>query len=135
MEGKYDELYLFIMQGLILNEVMRFNTEKVGKKLPQFEVRLEMPKVPRAFMNRAEIKRILCHTAAEFGFEEQQALYFYCLLDVPINEISEKVGLSQNHVASVLGLYTERLTNQLNLFKRTMPYDPKDVLPVSEILL
>jgi len=98
-------------------------------------MRIEMPKVPRVFINHARIKLILCHTAEEFGHEEQQALYFYCYLGASISEISEKVGLSQNHVASVLGLYSERLTSQLNLFKRAMSYDASDVLSVSEILI
>jgi len=98
-------------------------------------MRLEMPKVPRVFITHERIKFLLCHTAEEFGHEEQLALYFFCYLNASISEISEKTGLSQNHVASVLGLYSERLTNQLNLFKRAMPYDADDVLPVSEILV
>ena len=114
-----------------MEEAMQLDS---GRHPPKFPMKPEMPKVPRAFMNHAEIKLILSHTSAEFGFEEQQALYFYCFLNAPINEISQKVGLSQNHVASVLGLYSERLTNQLDLFKKAVPYDANDLLPVSEVL-
>ena len=116
----------------MLDEVVQFNKER---QPPQFPMRLEMPEVPRAFINHDKIKTILCHTAEEFGHEEQLALYFYCYLNASISEISEKVGLSQNHIASVIGLYSERLTSQLNLFKKAMPYDADDTLPVSEILI
>ena len=115
-----------------MDGAMQFNN---GRQPPQFPMRLEMPKVPRVFIKHERIKFLLCHTAEEFGFEEQQALYFFCYLNAPLSVISEKTGLSQNHVASVLGLYSERLTNQLNLFKRTMSYDANDVLPVNEILI
>ena len=106
-----------------------------AKHTPQFPMRLEMPKVPRAFLGQAKVKLVLCHTAEDFGFEEQLALYFYCSLDAPIKEIAEKVGLSQNHIASVLGLYSERLTSKINLFKKALPYDADDMMPVSEMLL
>ena len=101
---------------------------------PQCLSKQEMPKVPRAFVNHANIKLVLLHTAEDFGFEEQQAIYFYSLLDAPISEIADKTGLSQNHVTCVLKLYSERLASKLDLFKRAVPYDANDLLPVSEIL-
>ena len=101
---------------------------------PQFPMQLEMPKVPRAFLNRTKVRLMLCDIAEEFGFEEQQALYYYCFLDVSIEEIAKRVGLSQKHVASVLGIYSERLTNKLDVFKKALPYDTNDLVSVSEIL-
>ena len=101
----------------------------------QHSMRVEMPDIPSAFIKRDKIKLVLCHTTEEFGYEEQQALYLYCFLKTPISEIAEKVDLSQNHIKSVLALYSERLTSKLNLFKKALPYDADDVLPVSEILL
>jgi len=98
-------------------------------------MRIEMPEVPRVFIDRGKVKLALCHIAKDFRHEEQQALYFYCFLNKPISEIAEKVGLSQAHVVSVLMLYSERLTDKLDLFKKALPYDANDVLPVSEILL
>ena len=108
---------------------------KNEKHPSSFSIEIDMPKVPHAFMKHGKIKLMLCHIAAEFGFEEQQALYFYCFLDAPLGEISEKVGLSQTHIASVLSLYSERLTTQLNFLKKAVPYDADDLLPVSEILV
>ena len=106
-----------------------------GRQPPQPLMHPEMPKVPRAFIKRVKIKLILCHIAEDFGHEEQQALYLYCFLNAPIDEIAEKVGLSQSHVASVLGLYSERLKSKLDFFKRAMLYDANDLLPVNEVLL
>jgi len=118
--------------GPLLDGAMQVKEEG---QLPQSLMQPEMPKVPRAFIKRGKIKLILCHIAEDFGHEEQQALYFYCFLDVPIDEIAEKVGLSQNHIASVLVLYSERLTIKLDFFKRAIFYDANDLLPVSEIFL
>jgi hypothetical protein len=118
--------------GPLLDGTMQANGRR---RLSLSLMQMEMPKVPRAFIKRGKVKLILCHIAEDFGHEEQQALYFYCFLDVPIDEIAEKVGLSQSHVASVLVLYSERLTDKLNLFKRAILYDANDLLPVSEILL
>ena len=107
---------------------------KNKKQPPQLPMQIKMPQVPRAFINNDKIKLVLCHIANDFEFEERQALYFYCFLGAPINEIAEKVGLSQKHVVNVLGLYAERLTNKLDLFQKSLPYDANDSLPVSEIL-
>ena len=115
-----------------MDEAMQTNC---GRQLPQFSMCIEMPGIPKAFIKRVKIKLVLCHTAEEFGYEEQQALYLYCFLKTPIEEIAEKVGLSQNHVKSVLVLYSERLANKLNLFKKAIPYDAGDLLPVSEIIV
>ncbi|MCL2391957.1 MAG: hypothetical protein FWC66_05025 [Oscillospiraceae bacterium] len=121
------------MKGrFLLDGAMQMNS---GRQSPEFSMRIEMPEVPKAFITRDKVKLVLCHTAEDFGYEEQQALYFYCFLNKPISEIAEKIGLSQSHVVSVLRLYSERLTNKLNLFKKALPYDADDVLPVSEILL
>ena len=106
-----------------------------GRQLPQFSMRIEMPGIPRDFIKRGKIKLVLCHTAEEFGYEEQQALYLYYFLKTPVDKVAEKVGLSQNHVKSVLILYSERLANKLDLFKKAIPHDVDDLLSVSEMLL
>ena len=108
---------------------------KKGRHPPQFTIPLNMPSIPRAFVNHSNAKLILCDTVEGFGFEEQQAIYFYCFLNEPISNIAEKVGLTQAHVASVLGLYSARLTGKLDLFKKALPYDEDDLLHVSELLL
>jgi len=102
---------------------------------PQLPSQLKMPEVPRAFISHAKVKHVLCDTVEDFGFEEQEALYFYCFLNLPISEISKSTGLSHNHVVSVLCLYSERLSTKLSIFKKALPYDANDLLPISEILL
>jgi len=93
-----------------------------------------MPKVPRVFIEHPKIKYVLYHTIDEFDFEEKEAIYFYCILDLPISEIAKIIGISQNHVASALGLYSERLNFKLDVFKKAISYDTNDVLHVSEVL-
>ena len=93
-----------------------------------------MPDVPRVYIEHPKIKYVLSHTIEEFDFEEKIAVYFYCFLDLPINEIAELTELSQSRVASVLGLYSERLKFKLGVFKKAISYDVNDMLPVSELL-
>ena len=114
-----------------MGKAMQNNNERHSL---QFPMQLKVPEIPKAFTQHKNVMMILCSTIEEFGHEEQQALYYYCYLRVPICDIAKKVGLSQGHVASVLGLYLERLTNQLDFFKKAVPYDNSDLLPVSEIL-
>jgi len=108
---------------------------KSSQQSLQFPMYIEMPQVPKDFIKRPKVNLILCHTAKDFDFEERQALYYYCFLNAPISEIAEKVGLSQSHVVSVLGLYSGRLSSKLELFKRALAYDSNDLQPVSEIML
>ena len=95
---------------------------------------IEMPQIPKSFINHARIRSVLCHTIEEFAFEEQVAVYWYCFLALPISEIAELTELSQDHVAGALTLYSQRLSMKLNLFKKALHYDADDALPVSEIL-
>ncbi|MCL2367259.1 MAG: hypothetical protein FWC75_09530 [Oscillospiraceae bacterium] len=94
-----------------------------------------MPKVPKAFIKNRTAKRILSHMADEFDFEEQQAIYYYCFLDVTITDIAKATELTEDHVLSVLSLYSERLSNKLSFLKKTLPHDAGDLSDVKEILL
>ena len=102
---------------------------------PAFPKMLKMPKIPRAFVEHEKFKDILCTTASIFNQEELEAIHVHCILGLPVNKISKLTELTPNHVASVLGLYSERLELKLRLFKKAIPYDADDLLPVSEILL
>jgi len=78
---------------------------------------------------------VLSHTIESFGCEEQEAIYVYCILDLPVSDIAKLTELSPNHVANTLMLYSERLAAKLSIFKRAVPYNESDMLPVSEMLL
>ena len=94
-----------------------------------------MPKVPRGFIEHPKIKHVLSHTINEFAIEEQVAIFFYCFLDLSVGKIATATELSKTHVISVLGLYSEKLKFKLGIFKKAVPYDASDLLPVSELLV
>jgi len=93
-----------------------------------------MPEIPKTFFDHAKIRFVLHHTINGFDFEEKIAVYYYCFLNLPISEIAAVTELSENHVASVLGLYSERLKYKIGVFKKAVPYNANDLLPVSELL-
>jgi len=95
---------------------------------------LKMPEIPRAFIEHSKIKYVLSHTIESFCHEEQQAIYIHSILDLPVSDIANFTDLSQNHVVSVLDLYSERLASKLCIFQKAAPYNPNHVLPVSELL-
>jgi len=94
-----------------------------------------MPEIPRAFINNANARRILSHMVEEFAFEEQQVIYYYCYLSMPVTGIAKVMDLTEMHVVSVLGLYCERVKSLLAFFTRALPHDSHDRLNVKEILL
>ena len=94
----------------------------------------KMPPVPRAFINHPKIKYVLYHTINEFDFEEQAAIYYYCFIGLSVSKIAALTELTPNHVASTLNLYSEKLLLRLDIFKKAIPYDTDDLLPVSELL-
>jgi len=95
---------------------------------------LKMLQIPRAFIEHSKIRYALSNTIESFCPEEKQAIYIHCVLGLPISDIANFTELSQKHVVDVLGLYSERLASKLHIFQRSAPYNPNDVLPVSELL-
>ena len=113
------------------------NINKNGRQPPEVTaIHLNRkPTVPRAFVTHPKIKYAVYCLIEGFGYEEQQAIgYFYYLTDASIKEIAEKTELTENRVSSSICLYAERLEAKLELFKRILPYDTGDVLPITEIL-
>ncbi|MCL2363626.1 MAG: hypothetical protein FWC71_03065 [Defluviitaleaceae bacterium] len=104
------------------------------RHLPAYELEINMPDIPRAFIANRQASRILMHTVDEFGFEERQVIYYYCYLSVPIHHIAWLLEMTELHVAGVLGLYSERIRAQLDFFKRALPHDTNDALSIKEIL-
>ena len=93
------------------------------------------PRIPKAFALHDKIMQVLDATISEFGHEEQQALYFHHFLGLPLGDISLTTHLSENHVASTLGLYAARLNAKVELFKKAEPYNENDMLQIRDILL
>jgi len=99
--------------------------------LPQH---LKNPNIPKAFIENDDVRFVLCNLITDFEHEEKQAIYYYSVLDATIDEIAKSIELSPAHVASALGLYSERLASKLKFFKKIMPYNEGDLLSISEIL-
>ena len=93
-----------------------------------------VPKIPKAFMVHNNIMQILSTTVFEFGYEEQQAIYYHYFLDLPPGVIARVVQLSKKHVVNTLGLYAQRLEVKLDFFKRVQPYDENETVQVRDIL-
>jgi len=79
--------------------------------------------------------QVLCATVEDFSHEEQQAIYLYHYMELSCPSIARILELTEQHVISALGLYTERLASKLELFKKVQPYDDADMLHVRDILL
>jgi len=95
---------------------------------------LKKTNIPKAFMHNDNSRWVLCNIISDFQHEEKQAIYYCSVLDTTIEDVAEKIELSPFHVASTLGLYSERLESKLCFFKKIMVYDENDLLPVSELL-
>jgi len=95
---------------------------------------VEMPEIPRYFINNPKIRHVLSHTIEEFDYEEQMAIRYYCFLNLPVSNIAAATELSKSRVLCTLTLYSERLNFKLDIFKQAALHTAKDVLPVSELL-
>jgi len=95
---------------------------------------LKKTNIPRAFINDDDIRWVLRDLTSDLQHEERQALYYSCVFDTTIEDVADKIELSQIHTASILTLYMARLTSMLDFFKKVASYDENDLLPVSELL-
>ena len=95
---------------------------------------IKMPKIPRVFIDHKRVKLALYHVIDEFGYEEKIAIYYYCFAGLSIENIALMTELTQEHVTSVLTLYSERLSSKLDIFEKALPYNQDDVLHVSHML-
>ena len=96
--------------------------------------RLKKTNIPKAFINNHDSRWVLRDIISDFLHEEKQAIYYCSVFDTTIEDVAEKIELSPFHVASTLGLYSERLATKLRFFKRIMAYDENDLSPISELL-
>ncbi|MCL2364325.1 MAG: hypothetical protein FWC71_06635 [Defluviitaleaceae bacterium] len=119
-----------------LDKAMNANNDRHAQAFaPPPQKNVDMPDIPRAFINNVNAKLILSHTVEEFAFEEQQVIYYYCYLAIPASMIAKAMDMTEAHINSVLGLYCERLKSTLAFFMKALPYDSQDKLDVKEILL
>lgn len=93
-----------------------------------------IPKIPRTFLKNFLISQVLYTTIDGFNFEEQNVIFLYCFVSLPISEIAALAELSEVHVVSILTLYSERLRFKLDIFKKSVPYDTADVVSVRDML-
>jgi len=100
----------------------------------QLPGQLKKTSIPRAFIKNDDARWVLSDIISDFSFEEKQAIYYSCVSNATVEDVAEKIELSPTHVASVLTLYLERLAHKLDFFKKFLPYDETDLLPISEIL-
>ena len=94
-----------------------------------------MPLIPQEFLDHPRIGMVLAHTISDFDFEEQRAIYFYGLTDLPLSEIAATAQMTPAHTQSALTLYAERLKSKVELFQKAVPYNKKGLVPVSKLLL
>ena len=101
---------------------------------PTPKQQINMPQIPRAFINHDDVKIVLNDTINQFHHEEKEAIFFYCVLGATINDISEVTRLTPGHIVSALNLYAQRLESKLCFFKKFVPHNNDESLPASEIL-
>ena len=119
---------------IFVGEKMQHKARTSGWQQP-LPRQLNMPTVPRAFIQDFWTRKVLNGIINDFSFEEKQAIYFYFTMSsVGIDDVAYAAELSQNHTVSVLNLYSERLMSKLDFFKQIVPYEPDDLLPVVELL-
>ena len=92
-----------------------------------------IPKIPKTFLENDLIRQVLYHTIAEFNFEEQMAIFLYCFVKMPMDEISDLEGMPLNYVASVLVLYAQRLNFKVETFKKAVFYDVNCQIDIKEM--
>jgi len=110
------------------------NIKGVAASMRKKKKNINLPMIPKAFVNNERINSVLSYTLEEFSYVEQAAIYYYCYLQLSIKEISDLTELSPVHVESVLVIFSEILTYKLEIFKKSVSFNSDDMLPVSSIL-
>jgi len=103
--------------------------------LTRSENQLKSIKIPKSFVDHDDIRYLIRDLLNDFNHEERQAIYFYCILDLSIDDVAKAVQLSKEYVIIILNLYLERLNIKLSFFKSFMYYKEEDFLLIDEMLL
>lgn len=94
---------------------------------------ITMPKIPKAFIDNYPVSQILYLTINEFNSEEQAVIYLYCMIKLPISEITDLTELSHLHIISTLLLYSEKLAFKLGIFEKAVPHNINEFVSVGEM--
>jgi len=92
-----------------------------------------IPQIPCDYIKHNDIKRVLDETIEDFHHDEKEAIFFFCVLGVTIQEIAGVTRLTPHHVTSALNLYAERIESKLHFFKSFVPHNG-DFMPASDLL-
>ena len=96
-------------------------------------IKVDIPKIPREYINNAKISQTIHAIINEFNFEEKTVIYLHCVADLSIKEIAKLTELSIRYVTSTLILYSERLMFLLSVFKEAVYFDPSDIISMREV--
>jgi len=105
----------------------------LAKNIELLSEGINMPQIPKAFMENSLISQVLRLTINEFNYEEKMIIFLYCFVKLPINEIAALTKLTPFRVVSTLVLYSERLEFKLDVFKKAVPYDTTNLISVGEM--
>jgi len=92
-----------------------------------------MPQIPKAFLDSPLASQILILVTNGFVSDQKGIIYLYCFVNLPISEIESLTGLSNLYIVSTLASYSRVLTLMLDAFKRVIPYDATNLVPVAEL--
>lgn len=94
--------------------------------------RNKIPCIPRDFVENSRIGQVLFHTLSEFNFEERTILYLYLALYRMIEEIESLTGRDRNYITGVIILFSEKLIQKVEIFKRALTYNNRVQLSMEE---
>lgn len=94
----------------------------------------KIPKIPQTLVIHPKISLVLFHVITEFNYEEQNAIYLFCLEEIPIKKIEVLTGMTKRRIESTLMLYAERLAIKLEIFCKAIDCKGDDMLSAGCLL-
>jgi len=94
--------------------------------------RNKIPCIPRAFIQNSRVGQVLFSTLNEFNFEERTILYLYLVLYRMVEEIVDLTGRDKNYISGTIILFSEKLIQKVEIFKKALTYNNRDQLSIEE---